>query len=49
VEDVNVSLLLEKKKGVNVNNHLMLCSRGRIDKVKMCLDLPVEEAPQLKC
>jgi hypothetical protein len=23
----------------------MLCSRGRINKVKMCLDLPVEEAP----
>jgi hypothetical protein len=45
MEDANVSLLLEKK-GVNVDNHLMLCSRGRVDKVKTCLDLAGKEAPQ---
>jgi hypothetical protein len=35
VEDMSVSLLLEKK-AVNVDNHLMLSSAGRINKVKMC-------------
>ena len=49
MEDVNVSLFLEKKKGGNVDNHLLVSSTGRIDRVKMCLDLPVKEASQLKC
>jgi hypothetical protein len=39
MEDANVSRLLEKK-GVNVDNHLMLLGRGRVEKVKTCLDLP---------
>ena len=49
LKDVNVSLLPEKKV-VNFDNHLMLSSTGKIDKVNMRLDLPVKkEASQLRC
>jgi hypothetical protein len=46
VEDVNVGPCLEEKV-INVDN-CRLSSTRRINKVKMCVDLPVKEAPQLK-
>jgi hypothetical protein len=47
MEDTNVGLLLEEK-AVNVDSHPGLCGRGRIDKIKMSVDLTVRDPPQLK-
>jgi hypothetical protein len=46
-EDTNVGLLLGEK-AVNVDSHLRLRGRGRIDEIKMSVDLAVKDPPQLK-